>query len=58
MPHLVGYLQIGGTGLSKAECDLCHKRYGTMEQARDCEFSHIQEAIQVLCNHDAPEKEA
>ena len=46
MPHFVGYLQVSGVAQVKAECDICHMKYGSIEQAQACESRHIQTALQ------------
>ncbi|MBE7039118.1 MAG: hypothetical protein E7398_00135 [Ruminococcaceae bacterium] len=51
MAHLIAYGQlstinsaISGT-LVKAQCDLCGKKYGSLEEAKNCEARHIESAI-------------
>lgn len=51
MAHLIGYAQLSTTdnfiaGHSvKAQCDLCGKKYGSLEEAKKCEARHIERSI-------------
>lgn len=51
MAHLIAYAQISTTdnaiagNLVKAQCDLCGKKYGSLEEAKKCEAQHIERSI-------------
>ena len=51
MAHLIGYAQMSTTdnaiagNLVKAQCDLCGKKYGSLEEAKKCEARHIERSI-------------
>lgn len=51
MAHLIGYAQMSTTDnavagvLVKAQCDLCGKKYGSLEEAKKCEAQHIEMSI-------------
>lgn len=51
MAHLIGYGQLPtinnatSGALVKARCDLCGKKYGSLEEAKQCESKHIEKAI-------------
>ena len=52
MAHLIAYAQMSTTNnaiagnLVKAQCDLCGKKFGSLEEAKQCENKHINRAIQ------------
>ncbi len=42
MPHLIAYGMINSTSnLVKAQCDICGRKYGSVEEAKKCEMSHF-----------------
>lgn len=51
MAHLVAYGQMATVdnaragNLVKAQCDLCGKKYGNLEEAKKCEARHIESCI-------------
>ena len=51
MAHLIAYAQMSTTdnaiagNLVKAQCDLCGKKYGSLEEAKKCEARHIEKSI-------------
>ncbi len=51
MPHLIAYAQMSTAdntlvgNLVKAQCDLCGKKYGSLEEAKKCEAHHIERSI-------------
>lgn len=58
MAHLIAYAQMSTTknalvgNLVKAQCDFCGRKFGSLDEANECEIKHIQDYI---CN---PLKEA
>ena len=51
MAHLVAYAQLSTTtnalagNLVKAQCDFCGRKFGSLEEARECETKHLKDAI-------------
>ena len=51
MAHLIAYAQMSTVdnaragNLVKAQCDLCGKKYGSIEEAKKCEARHIERCI-------------
>ena len=51
MAHLIAYAQMSTVdnamagNLVKAQCDLCGKKYGSLEEAKKCEARHIESCI-------------
>lgn len=51
MAHLIAYAQMSTTdnsiagNLVKAQCDLCGKKFGSLEEAKKCEAGHIESCI-------------
>ena len=52
MPHLIGYAQMSTTdnaitgNLVKAQCDFCGKKFGSVEEAKQCENEHFRKIIE------------
>ena len=52
MAHLIAYAQLStidnatAGNLAKAQCDLCGKKYGSLEEAKQCENKHIKKAVE------------
>ena len=57
MAHLIAYGQMSTTdnsitgNLAKAQCDLCGKKYGSLEEAKQCESKHIERSIVDFCKN-------
>lgn len=54
MAKLVAYGLLGEKGtmagsLAKAQCEICGKKYGSVEEARKCEVNHVAKYLR-----DAP----
>lgn len=50
MPKLVSYGILGKNGrmsgnLVKAQCEICGKKYGSVEEARKCEIKHVEKCL-------------
>ena len=51
MAHLIAYAQMSLTenglagNLVKAQCDFCGRKFGSLEEARECEAKHLREFI-------------
>lgn len=51
MASLVAYGLLSATGnalagtLVKAQCDICGSKFGSLEEARDCEKRHLRDLI-------------
>lgn len=51
MAHLVKYAQLSlmtnsiAGNLVKAQCDFCGRKFGSMEEAEECERNHIKSHI-------------
>lgn len=51
MPHLIAYAQMSTTenalagNLVKCQCDLCGRKFGSIEEAKKCEKKHIRDFI-------------
>jgi len=51
MAHLVNYGMLSTTtnglagNLVKAQCDFCGKKFGSIEEAKQCEMEHVREMI-------------
>lgn len=54
MAHLIAYAQMSTTdnaiagNLVKAQCDICGKKFGSLEEAKRCEAKHIEREIQKI----------
>lgn len=44
--------------LVKAQCEICSRKFGSIEEARKCETRHISEAISDLLKGELNEKNA
>ena len=53
MAHLIAYAQMSTTknalagNLIKAQCDFCGRKFGSLEEANECQAKHIRDSI---CN--------
>lgn len=50
MAKLVAYGLLGEKGtmdgsLAKAQCEICGKKYGSIEDARKCEVNHVEKCL-------------
>lgn len=51
MPHLIAYAQMSTTknalegNLVKAQCDFCGRKFGSLEEAKNCEDKHLRDCI-------------
>lgn len=51
MPHLIAYGQMSTTknaragNLLKAQCDFCGRKFGSIEEAKECEEKHLRDCI-------------
>ena len=51
MAHLVAYAQVSTDKnalagiLTKAQCDICGNKFGSLKEAKECETNHIRDAI-------------
>lgn len=51
MAHLIAYAQMSTSRnslaevLIKAQCDFCGKKFGSLEEAKECESNHLQDFV-------------
>lgn len=51
MPHLIAYAQMSlnknalAGNLVKAQCDFCGRKFGSLEEAKECEAKHLKDFI-------------
>jgi hypothetical protein len=51
VPHLIAYAQLSTNknslagNLVKAQCDFCGRKFGSLEEAKECEAEHLREFI-------------